>query len=141
MQHAEVTHKFQYTHAYTHCILHGTDSLHLPLQSPPQHCCCLHLIQVHFEHTLHKNMCATLHPLPPLQHTPFAVSPDSMTQSVPSRTALATSEVSARVGRGLLIMLSSIWGEQGEGQEGEGHCEGEVRQQQQTAIPTHTDSH
>ena len=80
------------------------------------------------------------HTPPPPQHTPFAVSPDSMTQSVPSRTALATSEVSARVGRGLLIMLSSIWGEKGEGQEGEGHCEGEVRQQQQTAIPTHTDS-
>merc|ERR1719183_1019331 len=40
--------------------------------------------------------------------SPLAVSPDSMTQSVPSRTALATSEHSARVGRGLTIMDSSI---------------------------------
>ena len=40
---------------------------------------------------------------------PAAVSPDSMTQSVPSSTALATSVASARVGRGFLIMLSSIW--------------------------------
>ena len=32
-----------------------------------------------------------------------------MTASVPSRIALATSETSARVGRGALIMLSSIW--------------------------------
>ena len=40
---------------------------------------------------------------------PAAVSPDSMTQSVPSRTALATSVASARVGRGFLTMLSSIW--------------------------------
>ena len=39
---------------------------------------------------------------------PAAVSPESMTQSVPSSTALATSVASARVGRGLLIMLSSI---------------------------------
>uniref|UniRef100_A0A1I8I972 Mediator of RNA polymerase II transcription subunit 13 n=1 Tax=Macrostomum lignano TaxID=282301 RepID=A0A1I8I972_9PLAT len=41
--------------------------------------------------------------------SPLAVSPDSMTQSAPSSTALATSEISARVGRGLLIMDSSIW--------------------------------
>ena len=39
---------------------------------------------------------------------PAAVSPDSMTQSVPSSTALATSVASARVGRGFFIMLSSI---------------------------------
>ena len=39
---------------------------------------------------------------------PAAVSPDSMTQSVPSSTAFATSVASARVGRGFLIMLSSI---------------------------------
>ena len=32
-----------------------------------------------------------------------------MTQSVPSRMAFATSEVSARVGWGFSIMLSSIW--------------------------------
>lgn len=34
-------------------------------------------------------------------YDPFAVSPDNMTQSAPSRTALATSLTSARVGRGL----------------------------------------
>ena len=39
---------------------------------------------------------------------PPAVSPLSITQSAPSRTALATSEHSARVGRGLLIIDSSI---------------------------------
>lgn len=39
---------------------------------------------------------------------PAAVSPLSMTQSVPSSTALATSVASARVGRGFLIILSSI---------------------------------
>ena len=37
-----------------------------------------------------------------------AVSPESITQEVPSKTALATSETSARVGRGLRIMESSI---------------------------------
>ena len=42
-------------------------------------------------------------------YLPLAVSPESMTTSVPSRTALATSEASARVGRGLLMMLSIIW--------------------------------
>mmetsp|Transcript_7220 Transcript_7220/g.15621 ORF Transcript_7220/g.15621 Transcript_7220/m.15621 type:complete len:219 (-) Transcript_7220:659-1315(-) len=42
-------------------------------------------------------------------YLPLAVSPESITQSVPSNTALATSVVSARVGRGLTIMLSSIW--------------------------------
>ena len=40
---------------------------------------------------------------------PLAVSPLSMMQSEPSKTALATSEASARVGRGLETMLSSIW--------------------------------
>ena len=40
---------------------------------------------------------------------PAAVSPDSMTQSVPSSTALATSVASARVGRGFLTIDSSIW--------------------------------
>ncbi len=39
---------------------------------------------------------------------PAAVSPDSMTASVPSKMALATSEASARVGRGLRIIESSI---------------------------------
>lgn len=42
-------------------------------------------------------------------YSPLAVSPESMIQSAPSRTALATSLPSARVGRGFLIMLSSIW--------------------------------
>ncbi len=42
-------------------------------------------------------------------YLPTAVSPESMTQSVPSRMAFATSEVSARVGWGFSIMLSSIW--------------------------------
>ena len=40
---------------------------------------------------------------------PTALSPESMTASVPSRIALATSEASALVGRGFSIMLSSIW--------------------------------
>ncbi len=42
-------------------------------------------------------------------YLPIAVSPESMTQSVPSSMAFATSEASARVGWGLSIMLSSIW--------------------------------
>jgi len=36
---------------------------------------------------------------------PLAVSPESITQSAPSRTAFATSLTSALVGRGLLVML------------------------------------
>mmetsp|Transcript_10821 Transcript_10821/g.33820 ORF Transcript_10821/g.33820 Transcript_10821/m.33820 type:complete len:216 (+) Transcript_10821:1263-1910(+) len=39
---------------------------------------------------------------------PLAVSAESITQSVPSRTALATSEASARVGRGAPVMDSNI---------------------------------
>mmetsp|Transcript_18440 Transcript_18440/g.69776 ORF Transcript_18440/g.69776 Transcript_18440/m.69776 type:complete len:243 (+) Transcript_18440:617-1345(+) len=39
---------------------------------------------------------------------PLVVSPLSMTQSAPSSTALATSDTSARVGRGFLIIESSI---------------------------------
>ena len=42
-------------------------------------------------------------------YLPAADSPDSMTALVPSYTALATSLISALVGRGLLVMLSSIW--------------------------------
>lgn len=42
-------------------------------------------------------------------YSPTLVSPESMTASAPSRTALATSEVSARVGTGLEIIDSSIW--------------------------------
>lgn len=38
---------------------------------------------------------------------PVAVSEQSMRQPAPSSTALATSVISARVGRGLLFMLSS----------------------------------
>ncbi|CRH72486.1 Uncharacterised protein [Chlamydia trachomatis] len=41
-------------------------------------------------------------------YLPLAVSPESITALVPSRTALATSLVSARVGLGFLIMESSI---------------------------------
>jgi hypothetical protein len=41
-------------------------------------------------------------------NAPLAVSPLSMTASVPSNTALATSVISARVGSGLVTMLSSI---------------------------------
>ena len=40
---------------------------------------------------------------------PIAVSPDSITASVPSNTALATSLTSARVGDGASIIDSSIW--------------------------------
>ncbi len=40
---------------------------------------------------------------------PEAVSAESITASVPSRMAFATSEASARVGRARSIMLSSIW--------------------------------
>ena len=39
---------------------------------------------------------------------PFADSPESITASVPLYTALATSVTSALVGRGFLIMESSI---------------------------------
>ena len=42
-------------------------------------------------------------------YLPEAVSPDSMIASEPSRIALATSLASARVGRGLRIIESSIW--------------------------------
>mmetsp|Transcript_13569 Transcript_13569/g.42489 ORF Transcript_13569/g.42489 Transcript_13569/m.42489 type:complete len:294 (-) Transcript_13569:464-1345(-) len=41
-------------------------------------------------------------------YAPFAVSPDSITQSAPSSTAFATSDTSARVGRGLEVIDSSI---------------------------------
>ena len=41
-------------------------------------------------------------------YLPAAVSPESMMALVPSYTALATSEISARVGRMLLIIDSSI---------------------------------
>mmetsp|Transcript_103460 Transcript_103460/g.178234 ORF Transcript_103460/g.178234 Transcript_103460/m.178234 type:complete len:258 (-) Transcript_103460:923-1696(-) len=42
-------------------------------------------------------------------YLPLAVSPESMVQSAPSKTALQTSLTSARVGRGFLVMVSSIW--------------------------------
>merc|ERR1711953_817307 len=42
-------------------------------------------------------------------YSPLAVSPESITQSAPSRTALAISETSARVGVGLENIDSSIW--------------------------------
>mmetsp|Transcript_7845 Transcript_7845/g.35071 ORF Transcript_7845/g.35071 Transcript_7845/m.35071 type:complete len:232 (+) Transcript_7845:2527-3222(+) len=41
-------------------------------------------------------------------NAPAAVSPESITQSVPSRTAFATSVASARVGRGFFTIDSSI---------------------------------
>ena len=41
--------------------------------------------------------------------SPTADSADSITASAPSSTALATSDTSARVGTGALIMDSSIW--------------------------------
>ncbi len=40
---------------------------------------------------------------------PTEVSPDSITASAPSRIALATSDASARVGRELSIIDSSVW--------------------------------
>ncbi len=42
-------------------------------------------------------------------YLPLAVSAESMTASVPSSTALATSDTSARVGTGLAIIDSIIW--------------------------------
>lgn len=42
-------------------------------------------------------------------YSPLAVSPDNITQSAPSRTAFATSEISARVARGFFTIDSSIW--------------------------------
>ena len=42
-------------------------------------------------------------------YSPTLVSPESITASAPSRTALATSEASALVGAGLVIIDSSIW--------------------------------
>ena len=42
-------------------------------------------------------------------YSPTLVSPESITASAPSSTALATSEASARVGAGLEIIDSSIW--------------------------------
>ena len=42
-------------------------------------------------------------------YSPTLVSPDSITASAPSSTALATSDASARVGRGDEIIDSSIW--------------------------------
>src|SRR5580692_4338718 len=40
---------------------------------------------------------------------PAADSADSMTASAPSKMAVATSDTSARVGTGLVIIASSIW--------------------------------
>ncbi len=42
-------------------------------------------------------------------YSPTLVSPESITASAPSRIAFATSEASARVGRGAEIIDSSIW--------------------------------
>ena len=43
-----------------------------------------------------------------MTYLPTEVSPESMTASAPSRTALATSDASARVGREFSIIDSSI---------------------------------
>ena len=40
---------------------------------------------------------------------PYGDSPESIMADVPSKTALATSVISARVGVGLVIIDSSIW--------------------------------
>ncbi len=40
---------------------------------------------------------------------PMAVSPESITALVPSKTAFATSDTSARVGLGDVVIDSSIW--------------------------------
>ena len=42
-------------------------------------------------------------------YLPVALSAESITASAPSKTAVATSEASARVGVGASIMLSIIW--------------------------------
>src|SRR5512140_227476 len=42
-------------------------------------------------------------------YCPLAVSADSITASLPSKIAFATSLASARVGRGLVVIDSSIW--------------------------------
>ena len=44
-----------------------------------------------------------------LENYPFAVSPDNIVASEPSKMALATSEASALVGLGLLIIDSIIY--------------------------------
>ena len=50
----------------------------------------------------------TIVPTASIGYLPAAVSPESMIASVPSMMAFATSLASARVGRGLRIMESSI---------------------------------
>lgn len=55
-------------------------------------------------------------------HFPLAVSPESITQSAPSRIAVPTSVTSARVGRGLVIIDSSIWVAQMTGLPAMLHC-------------------
>jgi uncharacterized protein YqjF (DUF2071 family) len=45
----------------------------------------------------------------PYGNGPFAVSPESITQSVPSKTALATSDASALVGLGFFVIDSIIY--------------------------------
>ena len=76
------THTHICTHTHTHTHTHRNTHTHT------------------HTHTQHTHTCTG--------KLPFAVSPDSMTQSEPSSTAFATSVPSARVGRGFLTMLSSI---------------------------------
>ena len=54
--------------------------------------------------------------------TPTAVSPESITALEPSQMAFATSETSARVGVGSLIMDSNIWVAVIAGRPSEMHC-------------------
>lgn len=42
-------------------------------------------------------------------YSPLAVSPESMTRSAPSVIGLATSEISAGIGRGFLMIDFIIW--------------------------------
>jgi hypothetical protein len=65
---------------------------------------------------------------------PLAVSPLSITASVPSNTALATSVISARVGSGLFTMLSSICRWQGRHSSGEQKV---GKSKKSNKLPTH----
>jgi formyltetrahydrofolate synthetase len=65
-------------------------------------CVAAHLLSVRFATMLIVCMLLT-------GKEPYAVSPDSMTASVPSRTAIEMSDTSARVGAGFLIIDSSMF--------------------------------
>ena len=93
----------------------GSESSNLLKDHTMEHgCLSLKTHLVHQVHNLHRVFaCGGVemegaHHKHPCYHVPLAVSPDSMTQSAPSSTALATSLASALVGRGLYTMLSNI---------------------------------